>query len=89
MGCLEPEALYALVIQFVIDHNQLLICDSFHLPLLGNVLAQKIIEVLVAASLLTAIRIGKVGLDAKGVIDGLVIRKLFAVVQLQKLHPRV
>ena len=75
------------MIQSVFDHSQLLIGDSFHAPLLGNVLAQQTIEVLVAAALPTAIRIGKVGLDAKGLIDDLVIRKLLAVVHRQRLHP--
>lgn len=50
---------------------------------------RKSVEVLIAAALPTAIRIGKVGLDAKDLIDGLVIRKLLAVVHRQSLHPGV
>ena len=65
VGCLESEPLPGPVIQSVFDHSQLLIGHSFHAPLLGNVLAQQTIEVLVAAALPTAIRIGKVGLDTK------------------------
>jgi hypothetical protein len=42
-------------------------------------LAQQTIEVLVAAAMPTAIRIEKVGLDAKGLIDGLVIGRRFAI----------
>ncbi len=87
VGCLESEPLFGPVIQSVLDHSQPLICDSFHAPLLGNVLAQQTIEVHVAAALPTAIRIGKVGLDAKGLIDGLVIRKLLAIVHRQSFHP--
>jgi hypothetical protein len=64
------------MIQSVFDHSQLLIGDGFHAPLLGNVLAAQTIEVLIAASLPAAIRIGKVGLDAKGIVYGLVTRKL-------------
>ena len=41
----------------VFDHSQLLIYDSFHAPLLGNVLPQETIEVLVAAALPDAILI--------------------------------
>ena len=74
MGCLESQPLSGAVIQSVFDHSQLLIGDSFHAPLLGNVLAQQTIEVIVAAELPAAIRISKVGLDAKGLINGLVIR---------------
>ncbi len=84
---LEAQPLSGPVIQSVFDHSQLLIGDSFHAPHLGNVLAQQTIEVLVAAALPTAIRIGKVGLDAKGLIKSLVIRKLLAVVHRQSLHP--
>jgi hypothetical protein len=87
MGCLESQPLSGPVIPSLFDHGQLLIGDSFHAPLLGNVLAQQTIEVLVAAALPTAIRIGKVGLDVKGLIDGLVISKLLAVVHRQSLHP--
>jgi hypothetical protein len=87
VGCLESQPLSGAVIQSVLDHSQLLIGDSFHAPLLGNVLPQQTIEVLVAAALPAAIRIGKVGLDAKGLIYGLVIRKLFAVVHRQSFHP--
>jgi hypothetical protein len=87
VGCLESQPLSGAVIQSVFDHSQLLIGDSFHAPLLWNVLAQQTIEVLVAAALLAAIRIGKVGLDAKGLIYGLVIRKLLAVIHRQSLHP--
>ncbi len=79
MGCLESQPLSGAVIQSVFDHSQLLIGDGFHAPLRGNVLAQQTIEVLVAAALPAAIRIGKVGLDAKGLIDGLVIGKLLAL----------
>jgi hypothetical protein len=87
--CLEPKPLSGPLIQSVFDHSQLLIGDSFHAPLLWNVLPQQIIEVLVAAALPTAIRIGKVGLDAKGLIDDLAIGKLFAVVYRQRFHPGV
>ena len=72
VGCLESEPLSGPVIQSVFDHSQLFTGDSFHAPLFGNVLAQQTIEVLVAAALPAAIRIGKVSLDAKGLIDGLV-----------------
>ncbi len=54
MGCLEPQPLSGSVIQSVFDHSQLLIGDSFHAPLLGNVLPQQSVEVLVAAALATA-----------------------------------
>jgi hypothetical protein len=74
------------VIQYIFYHSQLLIGDSFHAPLLGNVLAQQTIEVLVAAALPTAIRIGKVSLDAKALIDYLVIGQLRAIVHCQSLH---
>ena len=87
VGRLESEPLSGPVIQSVFDHSQLLIGDSFHGPLLGNVLAQQSVEVLVATALPTEIRIGKVGLDARGLIDGLVIGKLLAVVHRQSLHP--
>jgi hypothetical protein len=50
-------------------------------------MADQTIDVPVAAALPAAIRIGKVGLDAKGLIYGLVIRKLFAVVHRQSLLP--
>ncbi len=79
VGCLESEPLFGPVIQSVFDHSQFFIGDSHHAALLGDVLTQQTIEVLVAAALPTAIRIGKVGLDAKGLIDGLVIGKLLAV----------
>ena len=87
MGCLESQPFSGSVIQFVLDHSQLLIGDGFHAPLLGNVLAQQSIEVLVAAALPAAIRISTVGLNSQGVIDCLVIRKLLAVVHRQRLHP--
>ena len=80
VGRLESQPLSGPLIQSVFDHSQLLIGDSFHSPLLWNVLAQQTIEVLVAAALPAAIRIGKVGLDAKALIYGLVIGKLLAVV---------
>lgn len=86
MGSLESQPLSEAVIQSVFDHSQLLIGDSFHALLLWNVLAQQAIEVLVAAALPDAIRIDKVSLDAKGLINGLVIRKLLAVVHRQSLH---
>ncbi len=76
MGCLESEPLCGPVIQSVFDLSQLLICDSFHAPLLWNALAQQAIEVLVGAALPVAIRIDKVSLVTKGLIDGLVIGKL-------------
>ena len=82
MGCLESEPFSGPVIQSVFNHSQLLIGDSFHAPLLGNVLAQQTIEALVAAALPAAIRIGKVGKDAKALIG-----KLLAVVHRQSLHP--
>jgi hypothetical protein len=67
--CLESEPLSGPVIQFVLDHIQLLIGDSFHSPFLWDVLAQQPVEVFVAAALPAAIRIGKVGLDAQHMID--------------------
>ena len=51
VGRLESQPLSGAVIQSVFDHSQLLIGDSFHAPLLGNVLAQQTIEVFVAAAL--------------------------------------
>jgi hypothetical protein len=69
------------------DHSQLLIVDSFHASLLGNVLAHQSIEVLIAAALPNSLWIGKVDQHAKGLIDGLVIRKLLAVVHRQNLPP--
>jgi hypothetical protein len=84
---LESKPLSCLVIQSVFDHSQLFICDSFHAPLLGNVLTQNTIKVLDAAALPAAIRIGKVGLDVKSLIYGLVIGKPLAVVHRQSLHP--
>lgn len=66
LGCRESQPLSGPVIQLVFDHSQLPIGDRFHPPLLGNVLAQQSIEVLIAAALVTAVRIGKLGLDAKG-----------------------
>jgi hypothetical protein len=86
VGSLESQPLSGAVIQSVFDHSQLLIGDSFHALLLWNVLAQQTIEVPVAAALPAAIRIGKVGLDTKGLINGLVICKLLAVVLCQSLH---
>ena len=88
VGCLESEPLSRSVIQSVLDHSQLFIRHGFHAPLLWDVLAQQPIEVLVAAALPAAIRIGKVGLDAQGLIDGLVVGKLLSVVHRQRLHPR-
>jgi hypothetical protein len=87
VACLESKPLFGPVIKSVFDHSQLFIADSFHAPLLVNVFAQQTIKVLVAGVLSAATRIGKVGLDAKGLIDGQVIRKLFAVVHRQSLHP--
>jgi hypothetical protein len=87
VGCLKSKPLSGPVIQSVFDHSRLFIGDSFHMPLFGSVLAQQTIEVFVAAHLTAAIWIGKVGLDAKCLIDGLVIRKLLAVVQRQSLYP--
>ncbi len=89
MGRLESQTFSEPVIQSFFDHSQLLNGDSFHAPLLGIVLAQQTIEVLVAAALPAAIRISKVALDAKALIFGLVIGKLFAVVHRQSLHPGV
>jgi hypothetical protein len=58
----------------VLDYSQILIGDGFHPALLCDVLALHSFEVSVAAALPAAIRIGKVGLDSTGLIDGLVIR---------------
>ena len=66
VGCLESQPLSGPTIQSVFDHSQLLIYDSFHALFLGNVLAQQTIEVLVAAALPDAIRIGKVGSGWQG-----------------------
>ena len=85
--CLEFLPLSRAVIQSVFEHRQLLFGDSFHVPLIWNVMAQQTIEVFVAAAPPAGKQIGKVGLDTKGLIDGLVIRKLFAVVHRQSLHP--
>ena len=63
MRRLESELLFGPVIQSVLNHNQALIGNGFHTPLLGNVLAQQPIEVLVTAVLQAPIRIGKVGLN--------------------------
>ncbi len=82
----ESEPLSWPVIQSYFNHSQLLIGDSFHAPHLGNLLAQQTIEVLVTATLPAAIWIGKVGLDAKALIDDLVIGQLLAVVHRQRLH---
>lgn len=86
-GHLESEPFSGAVIQFVFDHSQFLIGDSIRAPLLGNVLTQQAIEDLVAAALPAAIRIGKVGLYAKSLIDDLAICKLLVVVHRQGLHP--
>jgi hypothetical protein len=75
------------MIDSVLDHSQLLICHGFHAPFLGDVLAQQPIEVLVTAALPTAIRVGKVGLNAQGLVGGQVVRKLLAVVHRQSLDP--
>ncbi len=85
--CLESKPLSGPVIQSVFDHSQHFIGDSFHAPLLVNVLAQQAIELLIAAALPTAIRIGQVGLDAKAMIDCMVINKLLALAHHQRLHP--
>ena len=87
IGCLESQSFSGSVIDSVFDHSQLLIGHGFHAAFLGDVLAQQSVEVFIAAALPTAIRIGKVGLDAQGLIGGLVIRKLFAVVHGQSPHP--
>ena len=89
MGCLEFQPFSRPVIQSIFDHSQLLIEDSFHTPLLVNVLAQQPAEVPDTGSLPTTIWIGTVGLYAKAVIDDLVIGKLFDVVFCQSLHPGV
>lgn len=70
------------------DHSQLIFRHGFHTPFLGDVLAQQPVEVLVAASLPTAIRVSKVGLDAQGLNGGQVVCKLFAIVHRQGLDPR-
>ncbi len=87
MSCLESQQLSAPLIQSIFDHTQLLIDESFYIPLLGYVLAQQNMEAFVAAALSAAIRICKVGLDAKALIDCLVIGKLIAVVHRQSLLP--
>ncbi len=74
MVCLESQPFSGLMIQSVFYHSQFLISDSFHAPHLGNESAQQTIEVIVATALPARIRIGKVVLDAKGLIDGLVVR---------------
>ena len=87
MGCLESEPLSGAVIQSVLDNSQLLSRDGFQAPLLVNVLAKQPIEVFVAAALPAAVRNSKVGLDAQGLIDGLVVPKLLAVIHRQSLDP--
>lgn len=87
VGRLEFEVLYGPMIQSVFEHNQLLIGDGLHAPLVGNVLVQQTNEVLVAATLCTAKLIGLVGLGAKGLIDGLVIPKHLAFDLSKSLHP--
>ena len=75
------------MIQSVFGHSQLLIGQGFHAPVLGNVLVEQTIEVHVAAALPNAIRIGKVSLDTKALMNCLVTGKLIAVVDRQILHP--
>jgi hypothetical protein len=74
------------VIQSVFDHSQLLVANSVHASLLGNLLALQYVGVRVAATLPTAIWIGKVGLHVKALLDGMVMVKFFAVVHRQRLH---
>lgn len=88
VGCFESEPLSRPVIQSVLDHSQLFIRDGLQGPFLRDVLAQQPIEVFVAASLPAAIRVGKVGLDAQGLIDSPMIGKLLAVIHRQRLDPR-
>lgn len=57
------------------------------MPLLGNVFAQITIEYPVAAGLQAAKRLGRVGLDVKSMLDGLVILKLLYVVNRQSIQP--
>lgn len=86
VGSLEDQPLSGPMIQSVLDHSQLLICYGFHASLLGYVLSQQSVEVLVATALPAAIRVSKVGLDVQGLINALVVPKLFAVVHSQGLH---
>lgn len=87
LGCLESESLSVAMFQSFLDHSRLLISYGFHSTLFGNILCQKSIKVLVAAALPTEIRIGNVGLDAQGLIDGLVGSKLHAVDDHQSSNP--
>ena len=86
---LEAEPLAGTVIQPVLDHGQLFIRDGFHAPLLGNVLAQQAVEIFIAASLPAAVRISKIGLDAQGPVNGLVVGKLLAIIHRQGLDARL
>lgn len=57
--------------------------------LIGKALAQQAVDVLVAAALPAAIRIGTGGLNSEGMIDCLKPRELLAVVHRQstRTHP--
>jgi hypothetical protein len=84
---LESQPLSATCDSIFFDHSQLRIDDSFHAPLRWNVLARQSVEILVISRLQTEIGIRKVSLDHKGLSDGLVNHKLFAVIHDQCIQP--
>jgi hypothetical protein len=76
----ETEPLTGQVIQSALNHTQLFIGHGFHAGFFGDVLTQQAIEIFVAAALPAVLRIGKESLNAQGLVDTLMVRKLLAVV---------
>jgi len=85
-GRFESQSFSWSVIQSVLDHSNLLICDSRHSPFLRNVLAQQAIEVFVAPALPACKGPSKVARALQLLINMNMPGKLFSIVIGQSLH---
>jgi hypothetical protein len=65
---------------------QFLFGDSYHAQLLGNVLAQQLIVVSIAAAITDTIQISKVDLNARSLINVREVRKIFTSMALHSKY---
>ena len=78
LGGLETQPLLRLKIQSVLNHSQLFLRHCTQRPLFGYVLAQQAIEVFITAPLPAAVGVGKVRLQAQGLVNLLMLREFFS-----------